>query len=580
MAVKRGAQNNQPWIITIVILSILIVGLGVATYFGFAGQSDIIKSRVEGAEKKAADMKSQRDWHKFKALLFKSYAGLPLFKNEAEDLNSLRSQYDSGGGKVSKDQKEEDEQDIANLIQKYDKETVWDPVKKSPNAKFTLQARVDSLTTELAGAKKAYDQVQKEYEKKFADLSKKEEDNRANNEQLKKDLDTAMEVNKKIQAAKQEAYVQSQQTITDLRNEIDDLKKKHEVAKAELQNALKKLSGEKKTLESRITILNEKIQPPYLPDYEQPKGAIDSLDREGRFAYINLGSADNVKPLLTFSIYAPGRTDLYGGDQGTAAERKRKRASHEPQPKGALEIVSIMGAHSSKARITDLRDANRDPIVRGDLLFNPIWSPGERVHVAVTGLIDLTGRGEDGTEEFRNNLERQGVIIDSYLDMKDLKIKGPGITTATNYLVVGQRAELDVGFALTGSPLADRVKVVEDAMNTMKKEAKDLGVTQISARNFMALVGYRLPKQITSFGGIRGYSAVGSSKEGGEEGKEEPAKEKPAKEKPAKPKAKEPAKDKGAEDKEEKAKDKEEKEDKPKEDKGKEKEKEAEKDKE
>jgi hypothetical protein len=580
MAAKRGAQNNQPWIITIVVLSILIVGLGVATYMGFAGQSDIIRSRVEGPEKKAAEMKSQRDWYKFQALQFKAYIDFPQVSkvsNDPDQLNADRGRYDTDP------QFKKDRDDLAaveKFIEEYDEVTGWNKVGKAPTASKTLQAQLKTLTTELTGAKKAYDKVQKDFDKKFADLSKKEEDNRNNNDKLKEDLDAAQAENQKITKAKQEAFVQSQTTITALRDEIDDLKKKHEVAKAELQNDIGKLNKEKKTMESKIGNLNQKIEPIYLPDSEQPKGQIDSLDREGRFAYINLGSADYVKPLLTFSVYAPGRTDLYGGDEGNRAERKKKRASHEPQPKGALEVVSIMGPHSSKARITDIRDPARDPIMRGDLLFNLIWTPGERMHVAVTGLIDLTGKGEDGSVEFMHNLERQGVIIDSYLDMKDLTIKGKGISTATNYLVVGQKPQLDVGFALTGSPLADRVKQIEDHMNTMNKEADQQGVTRISARNFMALVGYRLPKQVTSFSGMRGYSGIGASEEG-EEGKE---KKEPAKEKPAKPKAKEPAKDKDekAKDKEEKAKDKEDKDAKDKEDKGKEKEKEkeAEKDKE
>jgi hypothetical protein len=573
MAAKRGAQNNQPWIITIVVLSILIVGLGVATYMGFAGQADL-QTSVKSANDGADVFKAERDWEKFKALSFKAYGGLPMTDPEKSDLADLRGRYDSNNGKVSKNQKVEDEQAVALLIQKYDKDTGWDNLKKSPTANKTLQTQLDTLTTELTSAKKAYDKVQKDFEKKFADLSKKEEDNRKNNDDLQTALNNAQEENKKITAAKQAAFVESQTTITALRDEIDDLKKKHEVAKAELQNDIGKLNKEKKTMESKIGNLNQKIEPIYLPDSEQPKGLIDSLDREGRFAYINLGSADYVKPLLTFSVYAPGRTDLYGGDEGNRAERKKKRASHEPQPKGALEVVSIMGPHSSKARITDIRDPARDPIMRGDLLFNLIWTPGERMHVAVTGLIDLTGKGEDGSVEFMHNLERQGVIIDSYLDMKDLTIKGKGISTATNYLVVGQKPQLDVGFALTGSPLADRVKQIEDHMNTMNKEADQQGVTRISARNFMALVGYRLPKQVTSFSGMRGYSGIGASEEG-EEGKE---KKEPAKEKPAKPKAKEPAKDKDdkAKEKEEKAKDKEDKDGKDKEDKGKDKEKEKE----
>src|SRR5262249_20405665 len=138
---------------------------------------------------------------------------------------------------------------------------------------------------------------------------------------------------------------------------------------------------EKKTMEQKIGTLEVKIAPVYLPDFEQPQGKVDAIDRESRFAYINIGAADNVKPLLTFSVFSPGpegRVDLYKAE-GNQAERDKKRAAHEPVPKGTLEVVSILGAHSSKARITNVRDPNRDPLMKGDFIFNPIWRPNEHM---------------------------------------------------------------------------------------------------------------------------------------------------------------------------------------------------------
>src|SRR5262249_16088969 len=157
----------------------------------------------------------------------------------------------------------------------------------------------------------------------------------------------------------------------------------------------------KKTLQGRIDVAERKIAPVYLPDFEQPKGKIDAIDRESRFAYINIGASENVKPLLTFSVYSPGpegKVDIYKAEV-TQAEIDKNGAAQEPVPKGPSEVVRILGPHSSKARITNVRDQNRDPIMRGDLIFNPIWGPNQHMHVAVTGMINLPGDGRDRSAE-------------------------------------------------------------------------------------------------------------------------------------------------------------------------------------
>src|SRR5262249_19422845 len=156
-------------------------------------------------------------------------------------------------------------------------------------------------------------------------------------------------------------------------------------------------------------------------DYDQPKGMIHSIDRAGEMPFINLGSADNARPGLTFSVYginAEGKpishevTDRQGKPAvGTDAKPLR-------EGKATVEVVSVLSDHVSQARITSWRDRERDPVLKGDLLFNPAWSPNMRQHVAIAGTVDLTGEGHDDLQELIRTLERQNVIVDAYLDTK------------------------------------------------------------------------------------------------------------------------------------------------------------------
>ena len=42
----------------------------------------------------------------------------------------------------------------------------------------------------------------------------------------------------------------------------------------------------------------------------------------------------------------------------------------------------------------------------------------------LAGLFDLTGEGRDNIEEFMRTLRKEGTVIDAYLDLKDLTVKG------------------------------------------------------------------------------------------------------------------------------------------------------------
>src|SRR5205823_3658811 len=147
-----------------------------------------------------------------------------------------------------------------------------------------------------------------------------------------------------------------------------------------------------------------------------------------------LGSGDGLETGVTFSVHSMGRDGRL-----------------TPTPKGTVEVIELIRNEPrlARVRVTSVSDAKNDPIVAGDHLFNPTWSPGAPKRVAIAGLADMGGEGTDSSADFRRLLARQGVVVDAYVDTKDGKeprvlrggrsddkeAKGE-ITTKTTYLIV------------------------------------------------------------------------------------------------------------------------------------------------
>ena len=180
---------------------------------------------------------------------------------------------------------------------------------------------------------------------------------------------------------------------------------------------------------------------------------------------------------MTFSIFPAGSTKAKG------------------DPKAKIEVVNVLAAHLSVCRVTEVADI-REPIIVNDALFNVAWSPTLKQHISVAGLIDLTGDGSDNTENSIRGLEKQNMVIDSFMDTKDrdFAVKGE-MTFKTNYLVLGEVPNIDRQLADT-DPRLEQAKKVLTRLSEMQSEAGRLGVTIVPARRFMSLIGYKTPKSI------------------------------------------------------------------------------------
>lgn len=487
MAAKKGEDSKQGLIIALVIMFLLCIGLGVGTYYGFADQDRLAKE-AKAAKDAETKMRNARDWEKYQNLLLKAYIGHTLPKEDQDALASFQDKFDSG----SLGQNETNYQNFKDLVAKLagdDKNPGvlgWDAAKKQPAN--TFYARLDTADALVKQAKDAQAKAEEKF-KKDLDATKQElAEVTKERDKWKKTSDDLTKENAELKTNyRQGKYAELYQRAEALSNDLEDLRKKMETSKDDAKKAADKLAKDNDALKLQISKLNDQIKPVNVLDYDKPKGKIVNVEGAGSVVYINLGSADNVKPQLTFSIRG-------AGSNGQASQHR----------KGALEVTKILGPHLSQANVTETTDRNRDPILTGDLLFNPTWNSSLRQHVAVAGLIDLVGDGSNNTQEFIRTLRDQGVVVDAYLDLKDMKVKGDGISAKTQYLVLGDQPEANIN--LSGTDMrTSRKEEMWKKMKEMQDEAHRLGVTIVPYRRFLSVIGYPMPRVLANKAGRSGF---------------------------------------------------------------------------
>jgi hypothetical protein len=482
-----GGESKQGLVVALVFFVIFTIGLGVATYFGFAGQDELAKKEAD-AKKELAGMKDNREFYRAQALTYRTYMGYP--PADAGEVPDLKAKLEEGKLGDAKDK-----EDVKGVLAGLGGQggLGWDPAGKKPRKTYqealadakkqaeTLDQQNKDLQDKLAAAEKrasnadaAAKKARDDYEANVANLAKKQEADLAG--YLKEIAD--------LRAQKDKMGAEREQFVKDAETKVKSAGE--DVAKAAAQT---------KTFRERAEKSEAKL------DLKQKEGADAPLNARtdwkvvsiatGQNVYINLGSADNVKPQLTFSVHGVGP------------------AGHiVPAAKANLEVVRVLEPHLSQARLFALRDPNRDPVVKGDVLYNPTWDPQLKRHVALAGVMDLTGSGHDSFDELKRYLERNNVEIDAYLDPKDLTIKGKGITPQTDYLILGGGQE--IAQENRASREKDRVERRDKAMQQLREQAQQSGVKVVALSHYLEMVGYRLPRNASELGSAARPSSGGA----------------------------------------------------------------------
>ena len=187
-------------------------------------------------------------------------------------------------------------------------------------------------------------------------------------------------------------------------NRVDATSAKQDLAreKDDKQTAISAREARIAALENRIRIDKEKRDLEIRRD--DPDARILTVSPGMRTAMINLGTTDKVYPGLKFNVSRIGR----GGIRSL---------------KGQVMVTRVLGPSSSKVTILSEIDARR-PIIDGDLLSNPFYSPTETIHIYLAGELERYP-----IEIARGRLGKMNVVIDK------------AVNADTDYIIVPNTME-------------------------------------------------------------------------------------------------------------------------------------------
>jgi len=260
------------------------------------------------------------------------------------------------------------------------------------------------------------------------------------------------------------AFVQQQASIE---AQLKQERAKADEGLAKLQANLEEALKEKQNLVTLNRRKSEKLDALVKETFEVAHGEIRWVNQHNATVWINLGRADALGRQITFSVYPIDTTNL------TKAVKK-----------GSIEVTQILGEHVAEARI--LEDEVSDPIMPGDKIHTPIWTPGERKRFALAGFMDINNDDKSDQHIIRNLITMNGGLIDCEIDERGTR-RG-NMTIDTRYLVLGQ------------TPDAQGSEGVIAGYTSMIREAERLGIQKIPLRDLLQQMGWKEQTPVIQFG--------------------------------------------------------------------------------
>jgi flagellar basal body-associated protein FliL len=504
---KKDEGPGKGLIITLVFFILTTIALGVMTYLGFDGQLEYEKKAAD-ADAKAKTAVASAEEERVRRNVLRTGLGIQD-PNDATDLSGMARTH--GAAMLDEHKRLTDKlagafpnrndfswplmtaaatgaqsfSDISPQPAKSIPAIVKDWATLYANlmaAKRSVDLEKEAAETAKQAAQAAQKQQKEIFDQSIADLKKRVDDEIANNQ--KKFLALKTEADKKAAdfAAKAVEFA------TDKGRYEEELNKFQKDLTALLETSQSKTYGELKRKLADLTKEGSdalfRFNNLDLARLDESKGSISTKD--DNFVTLTFNRSINLLPGQTFVVIPPTGSladviDLEKTLQKNYEDRFGKYPPREPfanndKIKGMVEVTTVLDKYSARAKITSQLLPVRNPVSRGDQLFNIALSTSDRDHVAFAGVIDLNGDGEPDTEEFIRILERNGVVVDAYLDLKTGIVRGPGMSVKTKFLILG-----------TDAPEAGQIGKLRD-------KARELGIQLVESRKFLSLIGQSLPK--------------------------------------------------------------------------------------
>jgi hypothetical protein len=240
---------------------------------------------------------------------------------------------------------------------------------------------------------------------------------------------------------------------------VDNEKNVAAVEKVRAEGLAKLTASEAKIgeMQRNIDDLNKALEHFRKTDYASSyDGKITRVNPTARTVWVNVGTFDNLKKHVSFSVQPQGVPP----------------GSTVP-PKAKIEVVELLGDRLAECRIVE--DDLNNPIAVGDNIFTSLWDPGQKTRFGFAGKIDLNDDGTEDMDQVHSMVAKAGGQID--VEVVEGQIKGE-LSIYTRYLVLGAIP-------------ADKNSAA--AYNALLDQATKLGVQRIPLPVFMDQIG--IPKR-------------------------------------------------------------------------------------
>jgi len=451
-----------------------------------------VSAKSKDAELKLA--RQEAEWNKYQRDELLAAIGEPEFNKKAEARMGWKDNRDFFL-KGEKFKNEEGDEEFKKLIKSF-LETKLGGFEDGYKEKFADLA--DALRAKLAEVQKNYaEEVKKNAEKQqeFLALQKKyNADRDAVMKEIKDGNAKALEARANASEA-MTAAIKQNEVLAKANEDLDSSAKKELASKdARIRSLEDKIKGQEGLAKSPNRSLSE-LHALLLdvskgkPLWDMPRGKIIRVEDSAKKVYIDKGSKDGVKPGLTFAVFEGGSNGRGGGKM-----------------KATIEVIRVLDAGTSLCKVNTFYDVDGNEILvaeatparvlregpstfkQGDLLFNLFWGS----HVAIVGIVDFPGFGAksaagqmDDLRVFMGQLERMGITVDAYSDLRDGKLIGE-LSPNTNFVIRGSPAVKQ-----PDAPDDSRVKGINEAIAALRAQAAERGMFIISPANFAVLSGYR-----------------------------------------------------------------------------------------
>lgn len=259
---------------------------------------------------------------------------------------------------------------------------------------------------------------------------------------------------------------------------IDSTKKEIELAKqdtADFKELREKFEAENQSLSRRVDDLANAT-------YERADAQIVYADQVLKLVRLNVGERDGVRPLTTFNVYPPNALDM-----------------NDSTSKGCVQIVRTLGEHMCEAKI--LEDEMSNPVQEGDLVYTPLWRPGDVIRYALDYKLDINKDRRSDLDEILTLVRGAGADVAAYID-DDGELKGVSsideLTRDIYAVVVADEALSDVMDREFAMPAQDKERILNLQQQFMSKLNK-LDVVEMPLSEFLDKIGYRPTAGVTRY---------------------------------------------------------------------------------